>query len=90
MACGLPVLASRLGAVPELVDRPGRNGLLVAPGDVSALAAGMSALARDEALRARMGAAARARVLAEYTLELMIERTEEVYSVACDRFDRGQ
>lgn len=90
MACGLPVLASRLGAVPELVDRPGRNGLLVAPGDVSALAAGMSALARDQALRARMGTAARARVLAEYTLELMIERTVEVYSVARDRFDRGQ
>jgi glycosyltransferase involved in cell wall biosynthesis len=90
MAAGVPVLASRLGAIPELLDRPGVNGLLVQAGDVAQLARGMEALARDPSLRGRLGAAGRERVLAEYTLGRMIERTLDVYEVARARFARGR
>jgi glycosyltransferase involved in cell wall biosynthesis len=88
MACEVPVLASRIGSIPELVDEPGTNGLLVDPGDVAALARAMTAIAEDEQLRRRLGIAGRKRVLAEYTLERMIERTLAVYEVARARHAR--
>jgi glycosyltransferase involved in cell wall biosynthesis len=86
MASGIPVLASRIGAIPELVGMPGVNGLLVEPGDVDELASNMARLAGDDRLRARVGAAGRERVLSEYTLERMIEKTLAVYDVARARF----
>ena len=58
MAAGLPVVATRAGGVPEIV---GDAGILVAPGDMAALADALAALARDARRRAAMGAAARAR-----------------------------
>jgi glycosyltransferase involved in cell wall biosynthesis len=82
MSLGLPVVASRIGSLPELVDRPWSNGVLVEPGDVGALADAMARLAADEGLRARLGGAARDRVLAEYTIDRMIERTLGVYDLA--------
>ncbi len=82
MACGLPVVASTAGSVPEVIDRPGENGLLVPAGDVPALAEAMHTLARDRALRERLAGAARARVEDEYTLERMVERTLAVYRAA--------
>lgn len=82
MACGLPVVASRIGGIPEVIDRPGVNGILVPPGDEAALAATLRRLLPDrEGLRS-IGARARERVLAEYTLERMVERTLAVYERA--------
>jgi glycosyltransferase involved in cell wall biosynthesis len=86
MACGTPVLASRIGAVPELVSNPGLNGLLVQPSDVDDLGRNMVRLAADKQLRTRIGSAGRERVLSEYTTERMIERTIAVYELARDRF----
>jgi glycosyltransferase involved in cell wall biosynthesis len=86
MASGVPVLASRIGAIPELVSMPGVNGLLVEPGDVEELASNMARLAGDDGLRARLGAAGRQRVLSEFTLERMIDRTLDVYDAARARF----
>ncbi len=68
MSCGLPVVASRLSGIPELVEDE-VSGLLVPPGDASALAVAIRRLADDPLLRARMGAAARQRILAEFDLE---------------------
>jgi glycosyltransferase involved in cell wall biosynthesis len=82
MACALPVVASRIGALPELVDAPGANGLLVEPDDEDALATALTLLARDAGLRAELGRRARERVLSDYTLDRMIERTTAVYDVA--------
>jgi glycosyltransferase involved in cell wall biosynthesis/peptidoglycan/xylan/chitin deacetylase (PgdA/CDA1 family) len=65
MSSGLAVVASDLSGIPELV-RDGVSGLLVPPGDPRALAAALRALAGDPALRARLGASGRERVLAEY------------------------
>src|SRR5712691_4797457 len=67
MATGLPVVASRISGIPELVD-DGRSGLLVPPGDAEALAAAIRRLHDDPALRERLGAAARERIQAGFDL----------------------
>jgi len=58
MASGLPVIATRVGAIPEMV-RDGENGFLVRPGSREDLVKAIRALAEDEGLRRRMGQAAR-------------------------------
>jgi glycosyltransferase involved in cell wall biosynthesis len=58
-ACGLPVVASRVGGIPETL-RENVSGLLVPPGDVPAWTDALATLVGDAALRARMGAAGRA------------------------------
>jgi colanic acid/amylovoran biosynthesis glycosyltransferase len=67
MSCGLPVVASRLSGIPELVDDD-VSGLLVSPGDAAGLAAAIRRLVEDPDLRARMGAAARARIERDFDL----------------------
>jgi colanic acid/amylovoran biosynthesis glycosyltransferase len=65
MATGLPVVTTQIMGVPELV-RDGESGLLVAPGRPEAVADALARLAQAPDLRARMGAAARARVEDDY------------------------
>jgi glycosyltransferase involved in cell wall biosynthesis len=72
-ACGRPVVATRLGSLPELV-RDGETGLLFEPGDVPGFAACIDALAGDEALRARMGSRAREMLRRDYSEEHHCER----------------
>lgn len=81
MRAGLPVVASRVGGVPELVE-DGVSGLLVPPGDVDGLARALQRLIDSAELRQRMGAAGRARYLAGFTLEEMTQRTLAVYRAA--------
>ena len=64
-ALGVPVVASAVGGVPELVD-DGRTGLLVPPGDAAALAAALGRLAHDPHLARRLGEAGRERVRARH------------------------
>jgi len=78
MAAGRPVVASRVGGLAEAVVHE-ETGLLVPPGDPTALAAALARLARDPDLRARLGAAGRARVLARYTATRMAEGTLACY-----------
>ena len=68
MASGKPVVACAAGATPELIT-DGANGLLVPPGDDAALAGALARLARDEPLRARMGALGRAEAGRRFGLE---------------------
>ena len=82
MGCGLPVVASRVGAIPEMADRNGEGAVLVPPGDVEALAAGMLRLFENPDLRTAMGEASRRRVLEEYTVSRMVDRTVDVYRIA--------
>lgn len=79
MSCGVAVVASRIGGIPEVIDRPGVNGILVKPGSVDALVAEVSRLLADDDGRRVIGEQARERILAEYTLEQMVERTVAVY-----------
>lgn len=62
LAAGLPVVATNVGGIPELVQ-DGENGFLIEPGDVKALAERLARLANDAALRRRMGE--RSRVMAQ-------------------------
>ncbi|MGY1731016.1 glycosyltransferase [Geodermatophilus sp. SYSU D01045] len=77
MAAGLPVVASDVGGIPEVVQ-DGRTGLLVPPGDVGALAAALDRVAGDEVLRARLAAGARARS-AGYGWPALLARVAAVY-----------
>src|SRR5262249_29411154 len=66
MAAGLPVVASCIGQLEELIE-PGVNGLLVPPGDAKALQAALQTLRTDAGLCRRLGDAARAKVLHKHT-----------------------
>jgi len=72
MASGLPVVATRVGGVPELVAH-GETGWLAGPGDVDELAGRCAALLADAALRRRMGEAGRRRVMARFDLGANVE-----------------
>ena len=65
MASGLPVVASRISGIPELVE-DGSSGLLVPPGDPTALADALARFIEDPALRQKMGRAGRQRVLEQF------------------------
>ena len=86
MASGLPVLATRHGGIPEAVE-DGASGLLVGERDHSALAAALRALAGDPARYAAMGAAARARVVAEFDLAAQTRVLEGCYGEAVRAFE---
>jgi glycosyltransferase involved in cell wall biosynthesis len=77
-ACGLPVIASRVGGLPEVVV-DGETGLLVPPGDVDALTAAMSRLLSDPRLRAQMGQAGRQFVLEHYRWKDNAKLMERLY-----------
>jgi glycosyltransferase involved in cell wall biosynthesis len=77
MAAGLPVVASDVGGIPEVV-RHGETGLLVPPGDVAALAAALDRLVADPGLREHLAAGARRRA-ADYSWPSLAARVAELY-----------
>ena len=78
MARGKACIACEAGGAGQIV-LAGETGQLVAPGDGRALAAAILDLARDREKRIRMGAAGRARVEKEFSVERMVERTLALY-----------
>jgi N-acetyl-alpha-D-glucosaminyl L-malate synthase BshA len=78
LASGVPVVASRVGGVPEVV-LDGATGFLHAVGDVEAMAASALRLCADVDLRARLGGAARARALASFRVAPAVDRYEAIY-----------
>jgi glycosyltransferase involved in cell wall biosynthesis len=85
MACGLPVIASRTGGIPDVIDRPGKSGLLVPPGEAAALVTAATRLYEDETLRSQLAEGALERAREAYTLERMVVATVEVYDLAIRR-----
>jgi glycosyltransferase involved in cell wall biosynthesis len=81
MAAGRALVATRVGGLPELV-RNDETGLLVDEKDVGQLADAITRLARDAALRARLGDAARLEIQTERSWESVAERFEAVYERA--------
>ena len=78
MACETPVVASRVGGIPEVVE-DGVTGLLVPPADPPALAAAVNELLRDPERGREMGEAGRRHVLEHFTWRAVAERTLELY-----------
>lgn len=78
MANGLPVVASALSGIPELVD-DGRSGILVPPRDTFALADALQRLNDDPALRHRMGLAGREKVVQEFNLRKTTAKRAELF-----------
>ena len=84
MAAELPVVASRVGGLPELVV-DGETGLLVEPGDPNALAAALERLVGDQDLRRRLGAAGRARAEAHFDPESFARAHVNLYAAELGR-----
>lgn len=84
MACGLPVLATRVGASAELVVEA-QTGVLVPAGDVAALAAGLLRLAGDRTAARAMGGAGRQRVEQRFSLPAMVAAYQAVYDCVLQR-----
>lgn len=82
MACGVPPVATRVGGVPELVN-DGVDGFLEAPGDIEGQATRVIELLTDDALHARMSAAARQRALTEFSSSRIIPLYEQCYEEVC-------
>ncbi len=78
MSWQLPVISTHVGAIPEVV-RQGVDGLLLDAGDRVALASAIVELARSDALRLRMGVAARQRIEHAYSKEVVLPRLEALY-----------
>ena len=78
LAAGRPVVATRVGGVPDVV-RDGEDGFLVDAGAVDQLADALERLASDESLRRRMGEAGRERVPARYSVERLIDDVDRLY-----------
>jgi glycosyltransferase involved in cell wall biosynthesis len=78
MACGVPVVASNIAAIPEAIY-DNFNGMLVEPGSVDDLASAVCLLLSDSALRRRIGHEARKTVLEKFNSEVNASRTAEVY-----------
>lgn len=79
MAAGLPVVATRVGGVPEAVV-PETTGLLVDPGDDAGLAAALGRLLADFGVRRAMGKQARQRVLDHFSFPAMVSRHQDLWS----------
>src|SRR5256886_4183628 len=78
MAAGAPVVATRVGGNPEVVE-DGETGLLVPPRDPAALAQAICRLLDSPELASRFGQAGRERVIKSFSLERMVQKTESLY-----------
>jgi glycosyltransferase involved in cell wall biosynthesis len=85
MACGVPLVATTGGALPEVVGTDGITGLLVPPGDPGALAAALGRVLDDPALAVRLSLAGRQRVLERFTWRACALATVEHYRWAIER-----
>ena len=82
MACGLPVVNTRLPTAVPNIARHNREGFTVTPGDAGELAHALDTLLQDPTRSAAMGAAARSRCEAEFSRSTFLSRIREVYSAA--------
>ncbi len=78
MAAGLPILASRVEGIPEVVQHE-KSGIIAAPGSVAEFAAAIQRLAGDRRLRRQLGTAARHRHAAHFTDAVMASRVAGIY-----------
>jgi glycosyltransferase involved in cell wall biosynthesis len=78
LACSLPVVASRVGGIPEFIEH-GRNGFLFSPGDQHELAERIERLFHDEQTRQRLGRQARSDVVEGFSLKSLLDQHLSLY-----------
>jgi glycosyltransferase involved in cell wall biosynthesis len=86
MSCGLPLVCTRAGAIPEVAGTDGETALLVPPADPGALAIAIKRVLDNPELRAKLSANARARVLEGFTWAAMAKGTVEQYRILLDQY----
>jgi glycosyltransferase involved in cell wall biosynthesis len=87
MAAGKPVVASKVGGIPDLVKH-GRNGLLVKPGDVKGLSNAIERLIADKAMRNKMGNAGKS-IVGDFGVEDMTQKIDALYSSLLEKKAAG-
>ena len=85
MASGTPIVASRAGALPEVLGTDGECADLVAPGDIDELTTALGRLLDSPERRARLGAAGRRRAVEVFSWESVAAQTVRIYQQAIDR-----
>jgi glycosyltransferase involved in cell wall biosynthesis len=83
LASGTPVVANRVGGVPDVV-RNGVDGFLVEHGDVEGAGGKIAALAGDAKLRVKLGGAGRARVIERYAVSRLVDDVDRLYRALLD------
>jgi len=78
MAMKVPVIATNIGGLPEVVE-DGKTGILIPPGDVNALCSAIKYLVKNPEARLKMGENGRARVLEKFTIEQNVRKTEDIF-----------
>ncbi len=84
MSSGRPVVGTDSGGTPEIIE-DGSSGLLFRPKDASALAAALKGLVLDDRRRLSMGQSARKRIEENFTIQINVKKTEEIYAEALGR-----
>ena len=88
-ACEVPVVATRVGGIPELIE-DGVTGILTTPGDVATLTDALQRLVADQPLRAAMGHAARRRIAAKFSLAAQIDSLQALWSRVLAGYSRDR
>ncbi len=78
MAAGLPVVATRVGGIPDAID-DGRDGVLIAPKDPRVLSSALQGLLADSGRRRDLGAAARRRAMETFSADVVVPRIEAIW-----------
>lgn len=78
MSCGLPVIASEVGGIPEIID-DAQNGILIRPNDSKALSDRIIQLLNDDSMARRLGRNARTKVVEEFSDQKMTMNTVDYY-----------
>ena len=79
MAMEKPVVASRVGGIPDLVEH-GKNGILTTPGDINELSDALNKLLLDKHLAQKMGMEGRKKIGLEFSSEIMIQSIKNIYN----------
>lgn len=79
MACEVPVIGSSVGGIKEIIDDK-KNGLLVSPGDETAVAEAIDALLKNQKLALQLAKQGRKKVKAKFTINLHVKRIEKIYA----------